>query len=67
MTPKPNSRKPVTDLSQKVVSLAREIDRLAPGEYFIILLKPHSKAEAWEAQLSKIDRQKTMDLKKDWS
>lgn len=47
------TNKPVTDLSQRVVSLARRIDRLPPGRYVIELVKPDLKAEAWQASVTR--------------
>ena len=47
--------RPVTDLSQRVVSLARRIDRLPPGEYTIKLTKPDMKCEDWHAQITRIE------------
>ena len=41
---------PVHDLSPRVVSLAREIDRLPPGEYVIRLTKADVKAAPWQAE-----------------
>ena len=50
-----SSQKP--DISNKVLSLAREIDRLPPGEYSITLVKPSSKHQQWQVQ---IDRKETI-------
>ena len=58
--------KPVTDLSARVVSLARELDRLPPGCYVITLTKPEVKACTWTAQISKAPEAiRTMEIHKD--
>jgi len=54
--------KPVTDLSPKVVSMARAIDRLPPGEYSINLKKPTSKHESWDIAIDEVKRVQTMTL-----
>jgi len=51
----PTPPKPVTDLSPRVVSLARRIDRLPPGHYTIELVKPDMRGEAWRAQITRIE------------
>jgi hypothetical protein len=48
--------KPVTDLSPRVVSLARQLDRLPPGEYTIKLEKPDLKAEPWEVNIVRTEK-----------
>lgn len=46
--------KPITDLSARAVSLAREIDRLPPGGYYVILLKkPTLKALDWTVDIAR--------------
>jgi tRNA A37 threonylcarbamoyladenosine synthetase subunit TsaC/SUA5/YrdC len=47
--------KPVTDLSQNVVSLARRLDRLPPGEYTIVLVKPELRGEGWGYRVTRIE------------
>lgn len=44
----------VSDLSRKVISLARALDRLPPGEYAINLIKPKSRNQDWVASVDKI-------------
>jgi hypothetical protein len=48
--------KPVTDLSPRVVSLARQLDRLPPGEYTIKLDKPDLKAQPWEVNIVRTEK-----------
>jgi len=54
--------KPVTDLSPKVVSVARAIDRLPPGEYSISLIKPTSKHESWQIAIDAVRTVQTMTV-----
>ena len=54
--------KPVTDLSPKVVSMARAIDRLPPGEYSINLKKPTSKHESWNISIDEVKRVQTLTV-----
>lgn len=54
--------KPVTDLSQKVVSVARAIDRLPPGRYMVSIIKPGSKHERWEVAIDEINTVQTMTV-----
>lgn len=49
------SPKPVTDLSQPVISLARRLDRLPPGEYTIILIKPDYRGEGWGYRVTRTE------------
>jgi len=42
-----------SDISRKVLSLAREIDRLPAGDYSISLTKPASKNQPWSVTISK--------------
>ena len=44
----------VSDLSRKVISLARALDRLPPGEYAINLIKPRSRNQDWIASVDKV-------------
>jgi hypothetical protein len=58
--------RPVLDLSPRVISLAREIDRLPPGEYMIILRKPEVAACGWTAEIAKSPELiRVMELTKD--
>lgn len=56
----PAIAKPVTDLSAKVVSVARAIDRLPPGEYVINIVKPVSKHESWDIAIDSVRHVQTM-------
>jgi len=59
-----NLPRPVTDLSARVVSLAREIDRLPPGEYVIRLTKCELKAMPWQAEITRAEPIRTMEINK---
>lgn len=48
-------QKPVTDLSPRVVSLARMLDRLPPGNYTVQLEKPEVKGMAWHAEVTRTE------------
>jgi len=57
-TPKPISDLPaapppraVTDLSPRMVQLAREIERLPPGNYEISLQKQELRAQDWSVEI----------------
>jgi hypothetical protein len=50
------------DLSQRVISLAREIDRLPPGEYSILVIKPDLPALSWHVVLVRQECVRTMEL-----
>jgi hypothetical protein len=52
-TDPPTSRGKSSDISRKVLSLAREIDRLPAGDYSISLTKPASKNQPWSVTISK--------------
>lgn len=54
--------KPVTDLSPKVVSVARAIDRLPPGKYMVCIIKPISKHERWEIAIDEMNTVQTMTV-----
>jgi len=56
--------RPVCDLSARVVSLAREIDRLPPGEYMIMLVKGELKALPWTAEIVRTEPMRVMELGK---
>lgn len=51
-------------VSTRALSLAREIDRLPPGEYIAILVKHHVEAVPWHFVLHKADRIRVMDIGK---
>lgn len=60
-----NDPKPVTDLSPRVVSLARAIDRLpAGGEYVIRVVKPDLAALPWSVEVERVEPIKRMMLEK---
>ena len=46
-----SSPKPVTDLSPRVVQLARMIERLPPGNYEISLSKQELRAQDWSVEI----------------
>jgi hypothetical protein len=50
------------DISQKVLSLAREIDRLPAGDYSITLRKPRGRSESWSVKITKTEQIKTMNI-----
>jgi hypothetical protein len=50
------------DISEKVLSLAREIDRLPPGEYAITLNKPTSKHQNWIVQIDRTETIREMNI-----
>lgn len=53
---------PVTDLSQRVVSLAREIDRLPPGTFTLMLVKPDLPGLSWHVEIVRVEPIRTMEL-----
>lgn len=46
--------KPVTDLSSRAVSLAREIDRLPPGRYSVEITKSALPASTWRIEILRL-------------
>jgi hypothetical protein len=56
--------RPISDLSPRVVSLAREIDRLPPGDYVIRLTKCDLKALPWQAEITREEPIRVMELGK---
>jgi hypothetical protein len=52
----------VSDLSPRVVRLARELDRLPAGEYVITLSKPDLASLSWSAEIVRTETIKTMEL-----
>jgi len=56
--------RPITDLSPRVVSLAREIDRLPPGEYVIRLSKCDLKTSPWQAEITRSETVRNMEIGK---
>ncbi len=53
---------PERELSQRVIRLARAIDRLPPGEYLINLSKPCDKQQPMEAHISQLDLKQVLRL-----
>jgi len=45
----------VNDLSQRVIALARVIDRLPPGRYVIELEKPDLDAASWKTEIERLE------------
>jgi hypothetical protein len=60
-TPLP-SPKPVTDLSPRVVQLARMLDRLPPGTYEISLSKQDLRAQDWNVEIVRTEKIVTVNL-----
>jgi hypothetical protein len=48
--------KPVTDLSPRVVQLARMIDNLPPGDYEISLQKQDVRAQDWSIEIVRTEK-----------
>ena len=57
--------KPITDLSARVVSLAREVDRLPPGVYTISLTKPDIRSAGWQVEIVRIETIREMVIVKE--
>jgi len=49
-------------VSRKALSIAREVDRLPPGEFCIILVKHNTKAVPWHTVIHSMNRLKIMDI-----
>ena len=62
--PTPQPSKPVTDLSPRVVQLARMLDRLPPGNYEISLSKQEMRAQDWNVEIVRTERIATVQLPK---
>lgn len=54
--------KPVTDLSQRVISLAREIDRLPAGSYSFVLVKPDLCSLSWHVEIVRLEPIREMEI-----
>lgn len=55
--------KPVTDLSPRVVRLARYLDRLSlAASYSILLIKPSTKDGRWIISVDKVEEMRKMEL-----
>lgn len=53
--PETGKSKPVTDLSQNAISLARSIDRLPDGEYSIRIIKDTSLKIPWRLEIVRVE------------
>jgi hypothetical protein len=60
----PVTRKPVYDLSRRVVELARAVDDLPSGRYVIEIVKDDLTAAAWRVEIAKVDTVQKMSLSK---
>jgi hypothetical protein len=60
-TPSP---KPVSDLSSRVVQLARMIERLPPGNYEISLQKQELRAQDWSVEIVRTEKISSISLPK---
>ena len=60
----PVTRKPVYDLSRRVVELARAVDDLPAGRYVIEIVKDELRAAAWHVEIAKVDTVQKMSLSK---
>ena len=56
--------KPATDLSPRVVQLARMLDRLPPGNYEISLQKQDLRAQDWNVEIVRTEKIATVQLQK---
>lgn len=54
--------RPITDLSSRVISLAREIDRLPAGVYSLQLVKPDLPALSWHVEIVRVEPMREMEL-----
>ena len=54
----------VTDLSARVVQLARMIDRLPPGDYDISLQKQDLSAQDWRVEIVRTEKISSVNLSK---
>lgn len=54
--------KPTHDLSSRALSLAREIDRLPPGDYSVRLVKPDPGGLSWHAEIIRVETIREMEL-----
>lgn len=52
------------DISNKARSMARSVDRLPPGDYFIRLCKPALRGQAWEMVIDKAETVRRMELRR---
>ena len=56
-----DNSQPVTDLSPKVVRLARAIDRLPPGVHYIIVDKPVT-GDSWKVKIHNATLEREMEI-----
>ena len=52
----------INDLSPRVVSLARAIDRLPPGAYTISITKHDLKTLGWDALINRIEQVQALKI-----
>ena len=50
------------DVSNKALSMAREVDRLPPGNYCIVVCKPSLRGQPWNLTIEKTETVRRMDL-----
>lgn len=62
--PQQDPGKPITDLSARVVQLARAIDRLPPGKYEIEVEKPDVRAQDWDVKIVRTEQIQHLTLPK---
>jgi hypothetical protein len=62
--PTPQPSQPSSDLSPRVVQLARMIERLPPGTYEISLQKQELSAQAWNVEIVRTERISSVNLSK---
>jgi hypothetical protein len=60
----PPTRKAIYGLSQRVVRLAREVDKLPPGRYMIEIVKDDLHAAEWRLEIVRVDVVQKMSLSK---
>lgn len=60
----PNPDKPITDLSPRVVELARVIDRLPPGTFEITIQKHDIKAQDWQVEIVRTEFIQALNVSK---
>lgn len=63
-TPSPSPKPAATDLSPRVVQLARMLDRLPPGNYEISLSKQDLRTQDWNVEIVRTEKIATVSLPK---
>lgn len=53
-----------SDISPRVVELARIIDRLAPGQHLIVIHKDDIRAKDWEVEILTVQHSRSLTLPK---